>query len=104
MGTGTWSGRLGVAKLEYGNKRHVPVAILVFKAALSSLFALLSRSCRASAPVTGCSTALATQVVLLMYVQVFASAIRLRYTEPGTNRPAGFRAARDGRGPSAGSA
>jgi glutamate:GABA antiporter len=29
---------------------------------------------------------LTTQLVLLMYIQVFASAIRLRYTEPNTDR------------------
>ncbi len=32
-------------------------------------------------------TALTTQLVLLMYMQVFASAIRLRYAEPNTARP-----------------
>lgn len=32
-------------------------------------------------------TALTTQLVLMMYVLVYAAAIRLRYIEPGTARP-----------------
>lgn len=74
-------------KFQYVNRRHVPVAILVAEAALSSLFALLFLFVPTVNTGYWMLTALTTQLVLMMYMQVFASAIRLRYTEPGVDRP-----------------
>jgi len=76
-----------IPPLEHVNKRHVPVAILVFEAILSSLFALLFLFVPSINTGYWMLTALTTQLVLLMYMQVFASAIRLRYAEPNTDRP-----------------
>ena len=69
------------------NRRHVPVAILIAEAALSSLFALLFLFVPSINTGYWMLTALTAQLILLMYMQVFASAIRLRYTEPNANRP-----------------
>ena len=76
-----------VPQLEYVNKRHVPVAILVFEAGLSSAFALLFLFVPSINTGYSMLTALTTQLVLMMYIQVFAAAIRLRYTEPNAHRP-----------------
>lgn len=74
-------------ELQYVNRRHVPVAILVCEAALSSLFALLFLFVPTVNTGYWMLTALTTQLILMMYMQVFASAIRLRYTEPDAQRP-----------------
>lgn len=68
------------------NKREAPVAILVFQAivftALSSVFLLM--------PTINSSywilTALTSQLALLYYALLFASALRLRYTAPMVKR------------------
>ena len=69
------------------NRRHVPVALLVLQAALSSVFALLYVVAPGVSTSFWMLTALTTQMVLLMYILVFAAAIKLRYTQPRTERP-----------------
>jgi glutamate:GABA antiporter len=68
------------------NRRHVPVALLVLQGILSTGFALLF----VIAPGVNTSfwmlTALTTQMVLLMYILVFAAAIKLRYSQPEVER------------------
>ncbi len=80
------SGEL-VPQLDYVNKRHVPVAILVAQGVLSSIFALLFLFVPSINTGYWMLTAFTTQLVLLMYVFVFAAAIRLRYSEPNADRP-----------------
>lgn len=74
-------------EFQYVNKRHVPVAILLGETAASSVFALLFLFVPTINTGYWMLTALTTQLVLMMYMQVFASAIRLRYTEPNADRP-----------------
>ncbi len=76
-----------VPELDYVNKRHVPVAILVAQGVLSSIFALLFLFVPSINTGYWMLTALTTQIVLMMYILVFAAAIRLRYTEPDAERP-----------------
>ena len=76
-----------VPELDYVNRRHVPVAILVAQAALSSVFALLFLFVPRINTGYWMLTALTTQIVVLMYILVFAAVIRLRYSEPGADRP-----------------
>jgi glutamate:GABA antiporter len=76
-----------IPQLEYVNKRHAPVAILVFQAALSSMLALLFLFVPSINTGYWMLTALTTQLVLMMYVLVLCAAIRLRYSEPKTDRP-----------------
>jgi len=74
-------------KLSYVNKRHVPVAILIFQGVLTSIFALLFLFVPSINTGYWMLTALTTQLVLMMYGMVYAAAIRLRYTQPDVNRP-----------------
>ncbi len=76
-----------VPQLDYVNKRHVPVAILVAQGVLSSVFALLFLFVPSINSGYWILTALTTQLVVMMYLLVFAAAIRLRYTQPNTKRP-----------------
>lgn len=76
-----------VPELEYVNKRHVPVAVLVAQGALSSVFALVFLFVPSINTDYWMLTALTTQIIVMMYILVFAAAIRLRYTEPDANRP-----------------
>jgi amino acid transporter len=76
-----------IPQLEYVNKRHVPVAILVFQAALSSMLALLFLFVPSINTGYWMLTALTTQLVLMMYILVLCAAIRLRYSEPNADRP-----------------
>jgi glutamate:GABA antiporter len=76
-----------IPELEYVNKRHAPVAILVFQAALSSMLALLFLFVPSINTGYWMLTALTTQLVLMMYILVLCAAIRLRYSEPNTDRP-----------------
>jgi len=74
-------------QLDYVNKRHVPVAILIFQGVLTSLFALLFLFVPSINTGYWMLTAITTSLVLVMYAMVYASAIRLRYTQPDANRP-----------------
>jgi len=69
------------------NKRHVPVAILVAQGIMGSLFALVFLFVPSINTSYWMLSALTTQILVLMYILVFAAALRLRYTEPDTARP-----------------
>ncbi|MET4705976.1 amino acid permease [Frigoribacterium sp. UYMn621] len=64
-----------------------PVAVLVIQAVISSIFALLFVLIPSVNTVYWILTALTTQGLIVMYVLMFASAIKLRYSQPGTPRP-----------------
>ena len=74
-------------ELHYVNKRHVPVAILVAQGIMGSLFALVFLFVPSINTSYWMLSALTTQILVLMYILVFAAALRLRYTEPDTPRP-----------------
>jgi amino acid transporter len=73
-------------ELHYVNKRHVPVAVLVFQGILSTLFALMFLLVPSVNTSYWMLTALTTQILVMMYILLFASAIRLRYTQPDVPR------------------
>jgi amino acid transporter len=74
-------------EVHYVNKRHVPVAMLIFQGILGTLFALLYLFTPGVSSGYWMLTALTTQLTVLMYIMVLAAGIRLRYTEPDTERP-----------------
>jgi amino acid transporter len=74
-------------ELHYVNKRHVPVAMLLFQGGLGTLFALLYLFAPGVSTGYWMLTALTTQLTVMMYILMLAAAIRLRYTQPGTPRP-----------------
>jgi amino acid transporter len=73
-------------ELHYVNKRHVPVALLVFQGVLSTLFALMFLFVPSINSSYWMLTALTTQILVMMYILIFAAAIRLRYTQPDVPR------------------
>jgi len=73
-------------ELHYVNKRHVPVAVLVCQGILTTLFALLFLLVPSVNSSYWILTALTTQILVMMYILIFAAAIRLRYTQPDTPR------------------
>jgi glutamate:GABA antiporter len=73
-------------ELHYVNKRHVPVALLVCQGILGTMFALLFLFVPSINTSYWMLTALTTQILVLMYIMIFASAIKLRYTQPETPR------------------
>lgn len=74
-------------ELHYVNKNHSPVAMLVFQGALGTMFSLLFLFVPNVNTSYWILTALTTQLTVIMYLLMLASAIRLRYTEPDTPRP-----------------
>jgi amino acid transporter len=68
------------------NKRHVPVAVLVFQGILSTMFALMFLFVPSINSSYWMLTALTTQILVMMYILIFAAAIRLRYSQPDTPR------------------
>jgi putative glutamate/gamma-aminobutyrate antiporter len=74
-------------ELQYVNKRHVPVAILIAQGGLASLFALLFLFVPSINTSYWMLSALTTQILVLMYILVFAAVLRLRYTQPDVARP-----------------
>ena len=72
--------------LHYVNKRHIPVAILIFQGILGTLFALLFLFVPSINTSYWMLSALTTQILVMMYIMIFAAAIRLRYTQPDTPR------------------
>jgi amino acid transporter len=74
-------------QLDYVNRRHVPVAILLLQGGLGSLFVLMFLLVPSINTSYWMLTALTTQIVVMMYMLVFAAAIRLRYTQPHAYRP-----------------
>ena len=81
--------------LHRANRHHVPVALLVLQASLSTVFALLYLIAPGVNTSFWMLTALTTQMVLLMYILVFAAAIKLRRSQPDVERgyrvPGGMR-------------
>jgi glutamate:GABA antiporter len=73
-------------ELHYVNKRHVPVAVLVLQGVLTTLFALLFLLVPSINSSYWILTALTTQILVMMYILIFAAAIRLRYTQPDAPR------------------
>jgi amino acid transporter len=73
-------------ELHYVNKRHVPVAVLVLQGILTTLFALMFLLVPSINSSYWMLTALTTQILVMMYILIFAAAIRLRYTQPDTVR------------------
>jgi glutamate:GABA antiporter len=73
-------------ELHYVNKRHVPVAVLVLQGILTTMFALMFLFVPSINSSYWMLTALTTQILVMMYILIFASAIRLRYTQPDTQR------------------
>lgn len=74
-------------ELHYVNKRHVPVAMLLFQGGLGTLFALLYLFAPGVSTGYWMLTALTTQLTVMMYILMLAGAIRLRYTQPDASRP-----------------
>jgi putative glutamate/gamma-aminobutyrate antiporter len=74
-------------ELHYVNKRHVPVAILVAQGIIGSLFALLFLFVPSINTSYWMLSALTEQILVLMYILVFAAVLRLRYTQPDAPRP-----------------
>jgi putative glutamate/gamma-aminobutyrate antiporter len=73
-------------ELHYVNKRHVPVALLVCQGVLGTMFALLFLFVPSINTSYWMLTALTTQILVLMYIMIFAAAIKLRYTQPDAPR------------------
>ena len=80
------SGELPPA-LHYANKRHVPVAMLVCQGILGILFAMLYLFVPGVSTGYWMLTALTTQLTVIMYLMMFAAAVRLRHSEPDTVAP-----------------
>jgi glutamate:GABA antiporter len=74
-------------ELHYVNRRHVPVAMLLFQGVLGTFFSLVFLFVPSVNTSYWMLTALTTQLTVLMYLLMLSSAIRLRYTEPDTPRP-----------------
>jgi putative glutamate/gamma-aminobutyrate antiporter len=69
------------------NKRHVPVALLLSQGVLTTVFACLFLFVPSINSSYWILTALTTQILVMMYAMIMASAIRLRYTQPDVERP-----------------
>ncbi len=69
------------------NKRGVPVGVIVLQAVLATLFSAAFLLVPGVNGAYWILSALTTQVLCIMYALIFASVIRLRYTEPGRPRP-----------------
>ncbi len=74
-------------ELHYVNKRHVPVAMLLFQGVIGTLFALLFLFAPGVSTGYWMLTALTTQLTVLMYILMLAAGIRLRHTQPDAPRP-----------------
>lgn len=74
-------------ELHYVNKRHVPVAILVAQGVLGTVFSLMFLFIPSINTSYWMLSALTTQILVLMYIMIFAAVIRLRYTQPDAPRP-----------------
>jgi len=69
------------------NKHQVPVALLIFQGVLATVLTLMFLLMPSVSSAFWILTVLVAQLYLLMYVLVFAAAIRLRYTQPHVERP-----------------
>lgn len=73
--------------LEKVNKAHMPVSILVAQGLVSTVFVLLFLLVPNANSFYWILSALTAQITLIMYILMFASAIRLRYIDRGAKRP-----------------
>jgi amino acid transporter len=73
-------------ELQYVNRRHVPVAILICQGLLGTGFSLMFLFVPSVSTSYWMLTALTTQLTVMMYLLVLTAAIRLRHTEPDTPR------------------
>lgn len=69
------------------NHHGAPVAVLVIQASISSVFALLFVFIPSINSAYWILTALTTQGLIVMYLLMFAAAIKLRYSQPDAPRP-----------------
>ena len=69
------------------NKRHVPVAMLLAPRSSRHAVRLLYLFVPGVSTGYWMLTALTIQLTVLMYIMMFAAGIRLRYSEPDTERP-----------------
>lgn len=73
--------------LETVNKAHMPVPILVAQGLVSTVFVLLFLLVPNANSFYWILSALTAQITLIMYILMFASALRLRYTDRDAKRP-----------------
>lgn len=90
---GPTKGLLGVARhgflppfFQKINKNHIPTTILIIQAVLVSIVSLLIFIAPKIETAFWVLSALAIQSYLIMYILLFITGIRLRYTEPNTHR------------------
>lgn len=79
----------GLAPARYArvNRHDVPVALLVAQGLGGSVFALLFLFVPSVSTSYWMLSAVTAQIIIVMYALMFASVIRLRYTQPDTPRP-----------------
>jgi amino acid transporter len=68
------------------SKNHIPVQGLIVQGIGGTVFCLLFLFLPNANATYGALTAMTAQVIVIMYVLIFASVIRLRYTQPHTER------------------
>jgi glutamate:GABA antiporter len=73
--------------LRYCNEKGVPVAVLLLQAIISTILSLIFLYMPSISSSYWLLTALSAMITCMMYLPVFASVIRLRYTQPDTLRP-----------------
>ncbi|MCF8041603.1 MAG: amino acid permease [Desulfarculaceae bacterium] len=73
--------------LEKVNKAHMPVSILVAQGLVSTVFVLLFLLVPNANSFYWILSALTAQITLIMYILMFASAIKLRYSDRDAKRP-----------------
>jgi glutamate:GABA antiporter len=69
------------------NSHFAPVAMLLIQGVIGSIFSLLFLFAPTISTSYWILSALTTQLLVVMYVLLFAAVIRLRYTQPDTPRP-----------------
>ncbi len=74
-------------RFQYVNKAHMPVAILVSQGAVGTAFVLLFLFAPNASSFYWILTALTAQLTVMMYMLLFASGIRLRFSDPQAKRP-----------------
>ena len=69
------------------NKRGVPVGVVILQAIIGTLFSVLFLVIPDVSGAYWILSVLTAQVIAIMYLLIFISAIRLRYSQPDTQRP-----------------
>ncbi|MGE3287925.1 MAG: amino acid permease [Pseudonocardia sp.] len=78
---------LAPARFARVNRHDVPVPLLVVQGVGGSIFALLFLFVPSVSTSYWMLSAVTAQIIIVMYALMFASVIRLRYTQPDTPRP-----------------